>query len=279
MSDYKTHPLYRKHTLDSLMENLWGFYKAHFAPLFIISFVFSVAVTWFTLSLDTGAIMEMAAEEDMEALMEFFRSYIKMMIPVVIISIYGAVFLSLYVYRCAQGSVNYAGLIGQSFRYMLTASIIIVLFIPFATISLIAGLIVLIIGIFFALIWLGALYSFILPLLINEGNDITNAIVRSFRLLHRHFWPNIGWTAVVFVMLMIISMVISGLSLIPFAGSFLKTMANPEEAGHLLEMVRSPVYLIFSAALNALLMPVFPIFSYILYFNAKAREDEPAGEV
>lgn len=279
MTEYRNHPLYRKHTLDSVMESLWAFYKAHFAPLFIISFIFSVAATWFSLSIDTGALMEMATNGDVEALTIFLKSYVRMIIPVLLVTLYSFVFLCLYVFRAGSDNVNYASLIGASLRYLLTAAIIFILFIPLGTFAAVAGLLALIIGILFSMLWLVALAAFILPLLITEGNDITNALVRSFRLLHRYFWPNMGWTAVVIVMIIIISLVISGLSMIPFAGSLLKTMANPEEAAHLLEMVRNPVYIVFSSALNALLMPVFPIFSYILYFNSRAREDENISEV
>jgi hypothetical protein len=146
-------------------------------------------------------------------------------------------------------------------------------------VAIVAGLLALLIGVLFSVIWLAALSAFILPLLMAEGNDITNAIVRSFRLLHRHFGSNIGWTAVIIVVMLIISLVVSGLAIIPFAGSFLQTMANPGEATHLIEMAKNPIYIVFSSALNALTLPVFPIFGFILYFNAKAWEEDTLDSI
>jgi hypothetical protein len=35
-----------------------------------------------------------------------------------------------------------------------------------------------------------------------------------------------------------------------------------------------PLYIILSAALNGLTMPLLPIFACILYFNGRAREDQ-----
>ncbi|MFO7574263.1 MAG: hypothetical protein R6W67_03810 [Bacteroidales bacterium] len=274
MNSYKQHPLYRKHTLDTAMSGLWEFYKSHFAPLFLISFIFSVAVNFFSLTVDYDRLMEASMEQDMETIREMMTQMLIMVIPVILITLYAFVFLSLYTLERPVNSTNYLKILAESFKYLLTYTIIFILFIPVIGFSLVIGIIALIIGILFSIIWLTALFAFFAPLLMAEGNDITNAIVRSFRLLHRHFGSNIGWTAVFIVIIFLISLVISGLSMIPFAGSFLQTMANPDEVTNILEVAKNPVFILFSSALNALIMPLFPIFSFILYFNAKAWEDD-----
>jgi len=42
MENLKEHPLYRKHTLDTVMSSLWEFYRKKFLVLFITSFILSV---------------------------------------------------------------------------------------------------------------------------------------------------------------------------------------------------------------------------------------------
>jgi hypothetical protein len=279
MNNYKEHPLYRKHTLDSAMSGLWDFYKSHFAPLFLISFIFSIAVNFFSLSIDYDKLMEASMAQDLDTVREMMAQMMIMVIPVILITLYAFVFLSLYTLESPLNGTNYLKILAGSFKYLITYLIIFILFIPVMGLSLVIGIIALIIGVLFSIVWLTALFAFFAPLLMAEGNDISNAIVRSFRLLHRHFGSNIGWTAVFIVIIFLISLVISGLSMIPFAGSFLQTMANPEEVTHLLDMAKNPIYIVFSSALNALIMPLFPIFSFILYFNAKAWEDDKLEDI
>lgn len=272
MEDFRSHPLYKKHTLDSAMDSLWGFYKSHFLVLFLISFVVSLAMQFFAQNLDYEQLRNVA---DLNEVMEVYKQIATAMIPVLILTLFVTVLLNLYVLRSPSEGNNILGFIIHSFKYLLTYLIIMVLAIPLIILAMAAGLIVLIIGIFFSAIWLVALFAFVLPILMAEGNDITNAITGSFRKLHRNFWTNIGWTAVFVVILVIVSFVMSGLALIPFAGSFLQTLANPEEATQIVQMAKNPIYMLMSAALNSLTLPLFPIFSFILYFNAKAREEIP----
>jgi hypothetical protein len=71
----------------------------------------------------------------------------------------------------------------------------------------------------------------------------------------------------------VISVIFSGIILLPFTGNFLKSITNPGETGDLVNMTKSPVFVILSALVGALTLPLLPLFSCILYFNAKARED------
>jgi uncharacterized membrane protein len=107
-----------------------------------------------------------------------------------------------------------------------------------------------------------------------EGPIIAHAIVRTATLAHRNFWNNLGWTAVFIILLLVASILLSGLVLLPFTGSFLSAVSNPEDATAALEISTRPLYIILSAVVNAITLPMLPIFSSILYFNARAREAE-----
>jgi len=118
------------------------------------------------------------------------------------------------------------------------------------------------------------IYLFILPVLMVEGPSIANTISRTVTLAHRNFWPNIGWTAVFVVILLVITTLFSGLILLPFTGKFFQAFTNPGEASSLIEITTKPLYLVLSALLSAVTMPLLPIFACILYFNGRAREEK-----
>ncbi len=278
MEDFGNHPLNKKHTIDTAMDSLWRFYSSHFFVLFLISFVASIAVNFYTQTIDldklVGSAQRLQTEPDfIGEYIEVLKQTLVQMIPVFILIIFINVFLSLYVLRNPTHGNNIAGYFLGSFKYFLTYLIILTLAMPLIMLALAAGLMAVVIGILFSMIWLVALMAFLLPFLMAEGNDITKAITGSFRLMHRNFWSNMGWTAVFVVIILIISFILSGLALIPFAGSLLQTLANPEEATPIVELGKNPIYILMSAALNSLIMPLYPIFSFILYFNGKSREN------
>lgn len=278
MEDFSNHPLNKKHTIDTAMDSLWRFYSSHFFVLFLISFVASVAVNFYTQSIDFDKLIGSAQRLQTEP--EFLGEYIEVvkqtmteMIPVFVLMIFINVLLSLYVLRNPSQGNNIPVYFIGSFKYFLTYLIILILSIPLIMLALAAGFLAVVVGVLFSIVWLVALLAFVLPFLMAEGNDITRAISGSFRLMHRNFWSNMGWTAVFLVIMLIISFILSGLALIPFAGSLLQTLANPEEATPIVELGKNPIYILMSAALNSLVTPLYPIFSFVLYFNGKSREN------
>jgi hypothetical protein len=105
------------------------------------------------------------------------------------------------------------------------------------------------------------------PVMMIENRTMGDTLSRIFTLGHRRFWTNMGFVALFTIILLIISLVLSAIVMIPFSGGFLKSILNPESAGEVTELVKRPSYLILGAVSSALTMPLFPIFSLILYFN------------
>jgi len=118
------------------------------------------------------------------------------------------------------------------------------------------------------------LFLFFLPVLLVEGTNIGNAISRSFRLAHKGFWSNIGWTAVLILIVLVISLILSMIIMIPFSGSFFKVLADPAEAANVTSFITNPLYIILGALANAIVFPLLPIFGTILYFNGRAKEEK-----
>jgi hypothetical protein len=196
----------------------------------------------------------------------------------IIVSVSGILFttiLQYYVIYFPLGEENtIPKCVLKSLRFFIPYLIILILFAFAASVALLAGLLMLVIGILFAVIYVMTIYLFILPVMMVEGPNIGHTISRAFKLSHTNFWSNIGWTAVFVILVLVITTVLSGLILLPFTGKFLQAFTNPEEATSLLELTSNPLYIILSGLLNALTLPLLPVYSAILYFNGRAHEEQ-----
>ena len=106
-----------------------------------------------------------------------------------------------------------------------------------------------------------------------EGPNIGNTISRTINLAHRNFWSNLGWVAVFLIVLIVISLIFSGIILLPFSGNFIKTIMNKGEPSEIINVTKNPLFIILSALAGAITFPLIPLFSCILYFNSKMREE------
>jgi hypothetical protein len=272
MEEFSSHPLFRKHTIDSAMSSLWDFYKKKFLVLFISSFVMSLILQYISSTIDFTGLTNMT---DPVKMLEKVREFIWPMIIVSIINLLFTTILQYYIiYNPVNPDVNIFVSSYKSLKYFVPYLIIMVLFIFFGSFALVLGLFALIIGVFFAALYLMTIYLFILPVLMVEGPNIGNAISRSFGLTHKNFWANMGWVAAFILILIVISVVLSMVIMIPFTGSIFKGIANPEEAINTLNYITSPWYIILGSLANALTLPLLPILGAILYFNGNAKEQE-----
>jgi len=272
MENFSSHPLYRKHDLDSAMSSLWDFYRKKFLVLFTASFVMSLLMQYLSTTIDLTSLTSMTDPYEMLAKMKEF------IWPMLIVSIANLLFTTILqyyiIYSPVDDSVNIFTSLYKSLRYFIPYLILIVLFAFFGSFALFLGLLALIIGIFFVAIYLMTLYMFFLPLLMTEGNNIGHTITRSFRLTHKGFWTNIGWVAVFVLILIVLSLILSMIIMIPFTGSIFKGLTNPEEAVSAVNYIKNPVYIILGSFANAIYFPLLPVFSAILYFNGRAKEEE-----
>ncbi len=274
MDNLSSHPLYRIYNIDSAMSSMFSFYKRYFPVLFIVSIVMSLIIQYISGTIDMG---ELQSITDPEEMVEKLRMYIGPMVIICLVSLLFTTIIHYYViYRPLDPGLNIFGSTVRSLRYFIPYLIIMVLFLFAGSFVLAIGVLAIVIGIFFAVLYLAMIYFFILPVLLVEGPHIGNAISRSLVLSHRKFWANFGWTTVFLVMLVVVSVILSGLVLLPFSGSFLKILANPEISTSVTDLAKNPLYLILSACVNALTFPLFSIFAVILYFNALAGEQSMA---
>lgn len=272
MEQFNSHPLYRKHDLDSVMTSLWSFYKDHFLALFLAAFAGSLAIQFLTSTLDISKLTGMT--DPSEVLAEF-KTWFWPIIGVIAISLLLSLTLQYFVmYKPVNSEVNIFNSIYKSLWYLLPYIVIGIIFVFFMAFAMIAGLIVFVIGALFSALYVFMISLFILPLLMAEGNNIGNALGRTFTLSHRHFGSNLGWTAIIVLIIIVGSIILSSVVLIPFSGNFFKILTDPAEAAEAMSFMSNPWYIILSALANSLFAPVTPILGAIVYFNARAREED-----
>ena len=272
MYQIKDHPLYRKHNIDSAMSSLWEFYKSRFVALFLISIVMSAVLQYVTILID---IKELQKITDPILLLEKLKGYI---IPLLILTLVSLFFSNIFHYyilhKPLDNSQNILVCSYKSLKYFLPYLVMVILLAFVGSIAIALGLAALIIGVFFSIIYVMMVWFFILPVMMTEDKDIAASINRTVALSHRNFWINMGWTAVFMILYIIISIVLSGIVMIPFAGNFIKTFTNPQDTSKIMDLTTNPLFLLLSSAVNALTLPLLPIFGFIIYFNGKAREEE-----
>lgn len=272
MDQFNNHPLYRRHNIDSALSSLWDFYKKNFTALFIISLVMSF-ITQFASSMVN--MSDLSATSDPALLLEKMKEFV---VPILIISLVSLLSTTILHYYIIFNPVNKENTVLLSFirslKYFLPYLIVIVLLAFAGTVAIFIGVFVFIIGAFFAMLYVATIFCFILPAMMAEDLNIGSTVARTMKLAHKNFWSNIGWVSVFIIIMVVISLVLSGIILLPFTGSFIKTIINPAETAKMTEIAKKPLFIILSAVVGGITLPVMPIFACILYFNGKAGEDE-----
>jgi len=271
MEQFNNHPLFMRHNIDSAMSSLWDFYKKKFLSLFIISFAMSLVIQYISTLVN---LQELSQITDPMAMLEKMKELIVPIIAISIVNLLFNVILQHYIlYNPLDNENNFFMSVLKSMKYFIPYLIIMIILAFAASIAIVLGILLLVVGVIFSILYIMTLYLLILPIMMVEGSNIGNTIARTIVLAHRNFWSNIGWVAVFIIILIVISLLLSGIILLPFSGNFIKTIMNPGEASELVNMTTNPIFIILSALAGALTMPLIPLFSCILYFNGKSQED------
>jgi MFS family permease len=275
MKPITDHPLYRNHTIDGAMSSLWEFYIRKFIILFPVSFVMGLIIQYLSSQIKIDLVDYQSF--NIEEMMIQLREYMWPMVIISVLSLLFNVILQHYIIFSPLDDRNtIISSLLKSTRYFIPYLLIIIILAFAGSFALFLGLLLVIIGVVFALVYIITIYLFILPVMMIEGPDIANTIGRAIKLAHKDFWSNLGWTAVFIIILLVVTTLLSGLLLLPFTGSFLSSVTDPESAVTAMEFTSNPFYIILSAILNALTMPLLPVFACILYFKSRTREDGPA---
>ncbi|HUS86737.1 MAG TPA: hypothetical protein VMW76_05810 [Bacteroidales bacterium] len=276
MQEYSEHPLNRKYNIDTLFTSIWEFYKRWFPSLFIISFVLSLVTAFFSTRMDLSVFQDTT---DPYLILESLKSMTVPYLVIILISLVANMLIQYWIIRKPldpEGNiVNYAGTV--IVRYFLPLLVVFIILGVFSFFAMILGLLLFIIGIFFAMIYVILFFVLASPVIMVENCGIGNTITRTFTLVHKRFWPNMGWMTVFILIVLVISLVLGAIIMIPFSGGFIRTLINPEAAYEILEFTKKPSFIILTALTNAVTMPLMPIFGLALYFNGRSYEQGSAG--
>jgi hypothetical protein len=272
MDQFSSHPLYRRHNIDSAMSSIWAFYKGKFLSFFVIALVMSLVLQYASSMINFKEIQSIT---DPLVLLEKMKEFL---VPFLILSLINLFFATIFqyyvIYNPLSSDNNILICLLKSLKYFIPYLVVIIILAFVGTIAIVLGTLALIIGAFFAALYIMTLYLFILPVMIIEGPNIGNTISRTIKLAHKNFWTNIGWVAVFLIILIVISVLFSAIILLPFTGSFLKSILKPESGQAMADFASKPLFIILSAITGALTFPLIPIFSCVLYFNARVGEEQ-----
>lgn len=271
MDPFNRHPLYRRHNIDSAMSSVWDFYKNNFISLFIISVAMSLITQYASTMIN---FEELQSITDPMLLMEKLGDFL---VPILLISVLNLFFTTILqhyiIYKPLDSSNNIFVSLLKSLKYFFPFLVLMVLLSFFGSIAILLGILALIVGAFFAILYVMTIYLFILPIMMIEGPNIGNTISRTFHLVHKDFWKNIGWVAVFLIILIVISVIFSAVILLPFSGNLIKSIFSSGSTPQP-NLATNPLYIILSALVKAIVLPLMPIFACVLYFNARAGEEE-----
>jgi len=217
-------------------------YKKKFLSLFIISFAMSLVIQYASTLVN---LEEISTITDPMVMLGKIKELIG---PILIISVINLLFTTILQYYIIYNPLNSENNILvsalKSLKYFIPYLILMVLLAFAGSIAIVLGILVLIVGVFFSVLYIMTIYLFILPVMMAEESNIVNTISRTISLAHRNFWSNIGWVAVFIIILIVVSVISTGIILLPFTGSFVKTILNPGESANILNMTNNPLFII-----------------------------------
>ncbi len=270
MNTYQNHPLAGAVDLDTAFNKFWNFYKKYFAGLYIISVAGSLITSLFISGLDLASLQATTDPAEMLEMMKGFAGpYALALLATLVLS----VLLHVWVLEKPLSETGFPAVFIRKTLVALVpylATIIIFLVLAGALISV--GLVLLVLPGLFAMFYMLTVGILAMPVTLIETRNPLQVISRSFSLTHRNLWPNMGWVIVFILILIVVSLVLGALVMLPFTGTFIRSMANPEEAAAMLELTRNPLYIGLGALTSGLLTPVMPILAFLIYFRNRGEE-------
>ena len=274
MNDYRNHPLAGADDLDSAMSKLWAFYKKYFVGMYIISVTMGLLSGIISSGFDLSSLYS-GYTGDPQQVMDMMKGMAVPYSLLLIVTFVFGVLLHAWILERPLGQENtILKVLKSSLIALIPVLIVFILFCIAGAMLTTIGLVLLVLPGIFAVVYITTVAIFALPVTLIETRNPGTILSRSFSLAHNKLWPNIAWVMVLALIIIVIAIVISGLIMLPFSGTFIKALADPGDATAMLEMAKNPLYIGLSAFASALLTPVFPILAFILYF--RNNDEDPA---
>ena len=281
MENYQNHPLYQPMDFESLFSQTFQIYKKHFGWLFLYSFlgIILISMLFFATDLQETFTYDLINNPGQVGglLGKLFFILLVLFIGYSLLYLFIHYFV---IYQYVEPDKGHLTLFGEAIRRFALPYLLIVIIVSIIlTLSMIIGFVLLIVGMFAALLYFGTIFLPVTPILIVEKNDPMSTISRCFKLGHLDFWPTLGALLVIYILMSVASMILSSIAIAPFAIDFLKLL-NPNTIVEMMENGESilsfitPTFVLVTSIVNAITFPILPIFSVLVYFKLKYKEDQ-----
>ncbi len=271
MNNYQNHPLAGAADLDSAFNKLWSFYKKYFIGMYIISVAGSLLSLIFMAGIDMASLQEVSA--DPQLVLEKMKSMAGPYALTMLVTLLLMVFLHTWILDRPANEPGFASmLLKKMLLALLPYLVAMIIFMVLTAILTSIGIVLLVLPGLFALAYMATAMIFAMPVTLIETRNPIEIVTRSFRLMHRNLWPNMGWFVILALIMVVAAMLLSTLTMLPFTGSFIRSITNPEAASAMLEMSSNPLYIALSALTGALVRPLMPILAFLLYFRNRSAE-------
>ncbi len=279
MEDYKSNKLYKKMDSDTVISETFKQYKEHFISLFMISFITNI-ILFFPAYYFKLFDHEIYLNQDLSIIKQFIINvFIFLVIALLIYTLSNAIICN-YIYKAGYKKVSLSNIINESIvKYYLKFLVTIILASIILSFGTGISVIFIFIGIFIALLYLGTVLIPAGSCVIIENLNPFEAINRSFILSHRDFWGALGALLLLVILFIILAIVVSMITLLPFA---FEVFAELSKGYNLLDIIQNEelfetkittVGIFMNIIFSSFTFPIFPIFSVVLYFKLKHKED------
>ena len=266
---------------EALFTQTFQIYKKHFARLFLYSFlgIILMSMLFFATNLKESFTYDFINNPEMIGgfLGNLFLILLVMFIGYSILYLFIHYFI---IYQYIEPERSHLTMLGDAVkRFALPYFLIAIILTVILTVSMTIGFFLLIVGMMVALCYFGTIFLPVTPILIVEKDDPISTIGRCFKLGHIDFWPTLGALIVIQILIMVASMILSAISMAPFAIDMFRLM-NPNtilemmESGESIFSFITPAFVLVSSIVNAITFPITPIFAVLVYFKLKYKEDQ-----
>ncbi len=278
--NYKEFPFYQATTLELIFNNTVEIYRKLFGWLFFYSFLFLLLMNVLSGYVLTDKLQNLESLADNPELIGGIMGSLGKYLFVFWLG-YSLYYLFIHYFiimKYLEPEKSHGTLFADILKkYYLKYLVITLLSGLIVFLGTLIGLLALIIGSVIAAVFLGVSLVPVTPILIVEETGIWDTIRRSFRLVLKDFWQVLGFLIIFYLIYMLFSLIFGALAMAPYAGGFFFNILHPAGDADTLtnsfQLLNQPLYLILSSLLTALISPLVPVFTILIYFHLKFKED------
>lgn len=265
---------------DTVLSSVFKIYTKKFLPLFIVSFVGIFVVQLVMYQLGFYELYKVDNPEDMMLMISGLMNKISIL-SISYVIIYGVLnaFLVYYILISDNSPNLYFNdlLIDSVKKYSVHMIFFLILTILIVITGMVVGVLAFIVGMFFAVFYLGAVLIPGGTILVVEEKNAIDTVSRAFSLTHKDFWVNLGIFVVFILILIILSIVVNFLISLPIA---LLLSDSLKETGSIFEAFNLRTYdlgiwlVVINSVAAAIVYPLYSILSFVMYIRLKYNEDQ-----